>query len=380
MYAYNEIKTVHLEVTERCNASCPQCSRNINGGETNQYLQDRELSLLDIEKIFPISFVEQLTHIYLCGNYGDPIVAKDTLDIFKYFRKHNSNILLSMNTNGSARTAEWYAELATILKPNGHVIFSIDGLEDTNHIYRRNTNFNKIIENAKAFIKAGGVAYWEFIVFQHNEHQVDKAEQISKDLGFVKFQAKKTARFSSSLTGTVKNGAIFIDRKGNKIEIAMPDNPKYRNEKIIEMSEKVGQITTITLPTTYDEIKDHINPELLNNPLIPLYDRTLIDCKVKKEKSLYISAEGLVQPCCWVANTLYSWHHMYKRTLIWKYINKVGVNKLNAKQYSIKDIVEGEYLKLIEESWEKPTCSQGKLTVCARTCGRDLETFSKQYA
>ncbi len=29
IYRYNEIKTVHLEITERCNASCPMCARNI---------------------------------------------------------------------------------------------------------------------------------------------------------------------------------------------------------------------------------------------------------------------------------------------------------------------------------------------------------------
>ncbi len=380
MYAYDEIKTVHLEITERCNASCPQCSRNINGGETNQYLQDRELTLTDIKKIFPINFIEQLSHIYMCGNYGDPIVAKDTLEIFRYFRNHNNNILLTMNTNGSARTKEWYVELANILKPNGYIIFSIDGLEDTNHIYRRNTSFEKIIENASAFINAGGIAHWEFIVFKHNEHQVQQAHQLSKELGFIKFQAKKTARFGSALSGSVKQGSTFVDRKGNKIEIAMPENSEYRNKKLVDISEKVGQIPIVTLPTTFDEIKDQLNPEFFDSPLIPMYDMTTIDCKVKKEKSLYISAEGIVQPCCWIAGTMYSWYHMYKRTQIWKYINKVGLDKLNAKNNSIEDILKGNYFNLIEESWNKPSCGQGKLAICARTCGVDLETFTKQYS
>lgn len=380
MYSYDEIKTVHLEITERCNASCPQCSRNINGGEVNPYLENRELSLVNIKNIFPHSFLNQLSTLYMCGNYGDPIVAKDTLEAFKYFREQNSNLILSMNTNGSARTVDWWTELAHILNGKGYVIFSIDGLEDTNHIYRRNTNYEKIIENAKAFINAGGIAHWEYIVFQHNEHQVEQAEQFAYSIGFKKFQLKKTARFSSVLTGTVKNGSNFIDRKGNKIEIALPVNPKYRNEGLSAITETAGNSQTITLPTTYDEVKDYLNPELYNSPLIPMYDKTEIDCKVKKEKNLYISAEGIVQPCCWVANTMHSWYHMPKRTQIWKYINKVGLNKLDAKQYSIKEILEGNYFKLIEESWNKPSCSQGKLTVCAKTCGKDLETFSKQYA
>jgi hypothetical protein len=53
---------------------------------------------------------------------------------------------------------------------------------------------------------------------------------------------------------------------------------------------------------------------------------------------------------------------------------------VNAKNRSVKEILEGDFFKLVESSWDIPTCSQGKLTVCAKTCGKDLETFSKQYA
>ena len=76
MYSYNEIKTVHLEITEKCNAACPMCARNINGGEENPWLHNAELSLSDIHTIFPDAFIQQLNHMFMCGNYGDPIVAK----------------------------------------------------------------------------------------------------------------------------------------------------------------------------------------------------------------------------------------------------------------------------------------------------------------
>ena len=57
MYDYNDIKTVHLEITEKCNAACPMCARNINGGEDNPWLQNAELSLNDIVTIFPDTFI-----------------------------------------------------------------------------------------------------------------------------------------------------------------------------------------------------------------------------------------------------------------------------------------------------------------------------------
>lgn len=379
MYTYEQIKTVHLEITERCNAACLQCGRNINGGEVNPYLKDRELSLEDIKNFFPVDFIKQLHHVYLCGNYGDPIVAHDTLKILSYFREVNSGLLLSLNTNGSARNKEWWIELAQILGDNGYVIFSIDGLKDTNHIYRQNTNWDKIVESFTSFIEAGGNAHWEFIVFNHNEHQVEEAEILAREQGFKKFQIKKTARFNSGLEGKVKEGISIKNKKGNIIEIKKPNNQKFINDGLQTLTSKIGEIPIITLPTTHEEIKDKLFPELFVGPLVPLYEKTKIDCKVKKEKSIYVSAEGIVQPCCWIGANMYRWYHMYQRTQIWRYINKVGLDNISLKHHSLKTILEGDYFNLIEQSWDMPTCKKGKLMVCAKTCGSDLETFSKQY-
>ena len=61
--------------------------------------------------------------------------------------------------------------------------FSIDGLEDTNHLYRQDVEWDKIMERAKKFIGAGGRAEWKFIIFRHNQHQVEEARSLSKELG-----------------------------------------------------------------------------------------------------------------------------------------------------------------------------------------------------
>ena len=51
MFKLENIKQIHLEITDRCNASCPQCARNILGGKENPHLSQTELSLEDIKKI-----------------------------------------------------------------------------------------------------------------------------------------------------------------------------------------------------------------------------------------------------------------------------------------------------------------------------------------
>ena len=116
----------------------------------------------------------------MCGNHGDPIIAKDTKDIFKFLRQANPSLNLSLFTNGSAQNQDWWLELSSLVDK---VHFSIDGLEDTNSIYRRGTHFNKIMDNAKSYIKGGGTAVWDYIVFQHNEHQVELARQQAKKHG-----------------------------------------------------------------------------------------------------------------------------------------------------------------------------------------------------
>ncbi len=169
LYRYDELRIVHLELTHRCNAACPMCARNIHGGAVNPDMPLSELTQADVEAILRPDFIAQLKRIYACGNYGDPIVARDSLDVFRYLRRHGPGLHLDLHTNGSARRPEWWRELAAILKSGPHYLrFGIDGLEDSNHLYRRGTDWKTIMRAAEAFIGAGGRAEWDFLVFRHN--------------------------------------------------------------------------------------------------------------------------------------------------------------------------------------------------------------------
>jgi hypothetical protein len=296
----------------------------------------------------------------------------------------NSDILLSMNTHGSARQESWWVELASILGDKGYVIFSIDGLDDTNDLYRRGSDFTRIMKNAKAFIEAGGNAHWEYLVFAHNEHQVDRARDLAETMGFTKFQLKKSARFFSSVSGSIKDTITGVDKKQRELKLQAPTNPEYRNAAVEELN-GVGIVKqNVKLPTTKQEILNLIRPEIFHKDMArksaseKLLDSVNIKCKVKEEKSLYVTAEGILQPCCWVAGQMYNWYNTPKGSQIWKLINVVGKDSLNALNNSIEHIVMGEYFqKLISDSWTKPSCAEGKLQVCSKICGTEI--FSQQY-
>jgi MoaA/NifB/PqqE/SkfB family radical SAM enzyme len=386
MYRYDEIKTVHLEITDKCNAACPMCARNINGGEDNPQLPGRELSIGDIRQMFRPDFVKQLDRMYMCGNYGDPIAAKDTLEVFQYFRDHNDRINLSMHTNGSAKKPDWWRQLARTLGSRGYVVFSIDGLEDTNHLYRQNTIWSKIMENAQAFIDAGGRARWDYIVFAHNEHQVDQAEEMANSMGFEKFQYKKSARFFSVATGMTKEMHQASNRKGVATTLLQaPTNSKYRNSALQELS-KISSGEVLTIPSKAKELEGTQYPQIFHKdpakkkPMERVWDEAVIKCKVKEEKSVYISAEGIVQPCCWTAGQMYVWYWTERGGQIWDFIDSRGKDNLNALHNDLDSIIDGDFFqKDIPNSWNKPSCAEGKLAVCAKTCGSKYDTFAEQF-
>jgi sulfatase maturation enzyme AslB (radical SAM superfamily) len=197
---------------------------------------------LDLAKTtFTPEFISNLDRMYMCGSFGEPAAAKDCIDIYRYFREVNPSIYLGMNTNGSLRTPKWWAELAIVLGQNSYVIWSIDGLEDTNQIYRRDSQWDKIMANATAFIEAGGNAHWDMLVFEHNKHQVDKAEMLARSMGFTLFKTKETLR-------PVHHTVQWL---------------KKVNDKEYMVADKV-------------------------------------ECQALKEKSVYVNSLGEFYPCCFI--------------------------------------------------------------------------------
>ena len=119
------------------------------------------------------------TNIFFCGNYGDPMMHPQIVELCNIFRNN------TINTNGGIGKLKDYVELA---KQGTKIVFSIDGLEDTNHIYRQDVDWKKLLERVQTFIQAGGHATWKFIPFKHNQHQIKQAEEFAYYLGFKSFE------------------------------------------------------------------------------------------------------------------------------------------------------------------------------------------------
>jgi MoaA/NifB/PqqE/SkfB family radical SAM enzyme len=302
------------------------CPRRINGGQLNPGIILDEIVLDTFTQWFDIEFVKQLDRLNMCGNLGDPIVAKDTLEIFQYLRKHNPAMYLQMHTNGSAKTVQWWKDLA---EQRVTVVFGIDGLSDTHSKYRINTDWNKIIENAQAFISNGGDARWDMIVFKHNEHQVEECKALSERLGFKEFSIKHTSRF--------KDGKFdVLDDNGNIIDVLYPTS---KSESMIS---KVKKAQEEILPT--------------------------INCKAVNQSELYISATGTVSPCCWLDMEWLPEQSFSKND----YIEKINeYPNLNSK--TLKEIFSSGYFTKISNCW-----TTTGLRECSKQCG-SFDRLNEQF-
>jgi MoaA/NifB/PqqE/SkfB family radical SAM enzyme len=360
LYHYDDIRIVHLELTHRCNAACPMCARNIHGGALNPDMPLSEMTLADIKAILLPDFIARLKRIYACGNYGDPIVARECIEVFSYLREHGPQLNLCLHTNGSARRPQWWRQLADIMQQGPHYLrFGIDGLEDTNHLYRRGTDWKTVMRSAATFIEAGGHAEWDFLVFKHNEHQVEEARQLAQDMGFREFFVRKTGRFLSS--GELETSERFdvLDKQG-KFEywLEQPTNPEYLNPafgNLEQVKQRYGQYQTYL-------------------------DQVEVNCKVAGNKGkIYLSAQGYALPCCWLG-AVFSESSTAERQQFAELINEHGGSTaVDAKCSGLKQVIEGPlFQQAIPRSWDLQSIADGKLAICARTCGREYDPLDHQ--
>ncbi len=341
MFKFADLKSIHIELTNNCQASCPMCSRNNHGGLPNPYLNLTEWTLDDLKNILTTEVLATIERLYFCGNFGDPMLHNDLIAMCQFLKDTKPDLVVGIHTNGGARKTEWWQELARSL-PNNHCVhFGIDGLEDTHHLYRVGTRYETVIKNAKAFIDAGGKAEWTFIKFKHNEHQVEECKRRASELGFEKFMLKNSSRF-------------LVE-------------PKY------SVLDKNGLQTHVIEPPTDTVVK--FMPKSVIDSYRKVVDEAKIDCYVQGTKEIYIDAFKTVMPCCWVSSIPYTYYdptHVNNdvsgsmKAQYNKLINEFGgIENLNALS-GIKNIIESETWQSI---WQKKWTSD-KLITCARVCGK----------
>lgn len=323
----NTIQKIELELSSYCNASCPLCSRNFYGYNYKRpSFELKHLSLDEIKKIFDCNIIKSVKLILLQGNFGDFAMNPETPDIVDYLQKLNPDITVVGHTNGGVQNHAWWSRFGKTT-----IYFALDGKDQQTHeLYRKDTRYDRIIENAKAVRDAGGTVFWKMIEFDHNRNQIDICRQLAKNLGF-KF---------SLISNSKSSGPVF-----NQQKIFLHDIGNWKGSRHLDKM---------------------INDELIIDDLtVDEPNTNSINCLHLKESSIYISSMGEVFPCCFMGHAPGRWNHGR-----WIEIANDQLLPLlqdhNCLEYGLSQSIK--WFDKIPPTWEIKKFSQGRLSYCQNNC------------
>jgi MoaA/NifB/PqqE/SkfB family radical SAM enzyme len=338
MFTQKRPYTFHIELTDKCNAGCPMCPRTdaLNFCKPNrEKVFNVELTLDDFRQHFTDEFCGRTSEIVFGGAYGDPLAASQLLEIADHLTARG--VRLAVATNGGLRKPDWWRRLGEVMKRTGSRLeLHIDGLADTNPLYRVKTNYDRIIQNAEAYIATGARAEWHFIIFRHNQHQIDEAFRLSREMGFAQFTLIDTIRFSG----------------GDRYEYRMPG----------------GETRHLEMPTVKaaDFQTSGEGVAVIERPLQAVGDNPTeagtngIDCKSAANNQPYISAHGQVSACCWVTGS-------DEEAAFFK-SHGLAPERYNIRNRPLQEILQDEpFAALYARAW-----SADSLKTCRHKCGKML--------
>jgi hypothetical protein len=327
--------------------------RHILAPQWNKFLADMD----------HIATKDHPVNMVFCGCHGDPPMTPDWEEII--INTANRNYIIDVETNGSMRTPDSWARVGKAmgeaeqrLGQEKIVSFSIDGLQDTNKLYRIGIKHERTIANAKAFIDAGGKARWKFIVFEHNKHQVEEAQQIAKDMGFWEFDKHVSTR-------NFEYNHTEVENKNTKqLAINVPQSIEVETD-----IKKVKRGTDDGTSNTKKELNITDEGAKIYREVVESSDMSKITCDFKENKMMYIDSEMNLWPCNHIAATKQEDMTHYN-----KLEKEYGVGWNNLEHHTAEDIFYHEYFqKILPTTWKDPS---HKLCTyeCQEMCGGGLHS------
>ena len=269
MAMLNNIVGFHIEPTNICTLKCAGCARTRFIDQWPQHWRNHSLDINQLHEFIDIDLKDK--HIVLCGNYGDPIYHPDFHQLISSFKQRHAR--LTIITNGSYKSADWWQTTVEILDQKDGVVFSVDGLPENFKQYRVNADWDSIYQAMQTCVKAVCQTTWKYIPFNFNEEHIDTARLLCKKIGIDNFQIDHSDRFDQ----TTEKYKPTVDKLGFR----------YQSQQ---------QWKQNNIPAVAPQCNDN--------------------------KSHYISADGFYSSCCYVAD-----HRFYYKT-------EFGKNK---KNYSISN-------------------------------------------
>lgn len=200
--------SISIEPTTSCNLRCPQCPSGLRSFTRDTGMLDQETNQRIIDELSP-----QLSYITYYFQ-GEPYLNPEFLDMVKY--ASSKNIYTTTSSNAHYFTPENCRK--TIESGLGTLIISLDGITQESYAkYRIGGNLHKVLEGTRNMMtakKQSGANHpyviWQFIVFSHNEQELDDLKKLAAEYEVDELK--------------IKTAQIYDFEKGHEL---MPSDEKY---------------------------------------------------------------------------------------------------------------------------------------------------------
>ena len=330
----------HFEVSSICTLKCPRCPRQ----EVPETLVQDQLRLDFFEQNFTHEVMQEVTRMSFCGDDGDPIYAKEFLEIVSYLKKAKPTLNILIVTNGSYKTKEWWNKLVSVLNEYDEIHFSIDGWDqNSNSRYRINCDWESIEQAIATVVGKKPTITWAGIVFKFNQNHIKKMENLSKQWGMDKFQMTYSTKFGSIQPHyNNQNGYDELEPDDQFVS----KQGRFSRHIINHTGKKLDESTSMS-----KNIRHYQKITPINN-IIPL-------CMIGT-KGLYVNSQGYFMPCCWLGNRYH-----------YKNYSMFLQDGLNIKKTGLENVLNNDYWKDFFEQFHN-------LYDCKNKCSAKI--VDQQYA
>jgi MoaA/NifB/PqqE/SkfB family radical SAM enzyme len=208
-----------IEPANLCNLSCPLCP-------TGRRLSDRDQDLLDFDlfrrAVDPLA--PYLYEVYLY-NWGEPLLNGRLFEMAGYCAARNIRTVVSSNLT------RFEAPMMGPLFSSGldTLIVSLDGASEESYTrYRRGGSFGQVSNNLRIIARekeklkaARPHLVWQFIVFRHNQTEMQKAAQMARDIGVDEL------RFIAPFSQMEEMPYTSAGQKDGALRDYLPDDRRY---------------------------------------------------------------------------------------------------------------------------------------------------------